>query len=179
MPPSHFLKKKNPKKKKEKKKSKNMLGWPNHPIGGGRPPHLAWGGSATPRPAGLGSVEPPPVAQGVVRPPLRPNAQKQNFERLAQGGPNHPLGHWGWFDCPQTARPRCGRTTPGQTGWSTTTYGVVRPPQHIFLIFSFFLFLFFKCDGGILGINRLNGLSCHNLKVWEGKVSHFKLWRQK
>jgi hypothetical protein len=34
----YFFKKKNPKKKKPKKK---MLGWPNHPLGGGRPPRLA------------------------------------------------------------------------------------------------------------------------------------------
>jgi hypothetical protein len=25
-----------------------------------------------------------------------------------------------------------------------------------------------KCDGGILGIKRLNELNCHNLKVWGG-----------
>jgi hypothetical protein len=31
------------------------------PIGGGRPPRLAWGGSAIPRPA-----EPPPMAQGLM-----------------------------------------------------------------------------------------------------------------
>ena len=37
-----------------------MLGWPNHPIGGGRPPRLAWGGSAIPRPAGLGSGQTTP-----------------------------------------------------------------------------------------------------------------------
>jgi hypothetical protein len=44
MPPSHFFlkNKKNPKKnkKKQKKINKYMLGWPNHPIGGGRPPRL-------------------------------------------------------------------------------------------------------------------------------------------
>jgi hypothetical protein len=40
MPPTlfFFLKKKIPKKQKPKKKYKYMLGWPNHPIGGGRPP---------------------------------------------------------------------------------------------------------------------------------------------
>jgi hypothetical protein len=52
-----------------KKNPKNMLGWPNHPIGGGRPPHLAWGGSTTPRPAGMGAAEPPSGPLGVVRPP--------------------------------------------------------------------------------------------------------------
>jgi hypothetical protein len=46
-------------------------------------------------------------------------------------------------------------------------------------IYFWIFFLKKKCDGGILGINRLNGLNCHNLKVWESKVSHFKLWRQK
>jgi hypothetical protein len=36
-----------------------------------------------------------------------------------------------------------------------------------FYIFFFFGFFFLKkCNGGILGINRLNGLNCHNLKVW-------------
>jgi hypothetical protein len=44
----------------------------------------------------------------------------------------------------------------------------------------FFFNFFFNCDGGIFGINKLNGLNCHNLKVWrEGKMSHFKLWMQK
>jgi hypothetical protein len=55
--------------------------------------------------------------------------------------------------------------------------GVVWPPQakrggHPSIFFSFF---FFKCDGGIWRINRLNGLNCYNLKVLGGKVSHFKL----
>jgi hypothetical protein len=64
------------------------------------------------------------------------------------------------------------------------TYGVVRPPQHIFIYFFGFFFLEFfflekKSVGGILGINRPNGLNCHNLKVWEDKVSHFKLLTQK
>jgi hypothetical protein len=44
MPPLHFFfkNKKNPKKKKKQKKKiyKYILGWPNHPIGGGRPQHL-------------------------------------------------------------------------------------------------------------------------------------------
>jgi hypothetical protein len=45
MPSSHFFlknKKKILKNKKKPKKNiyKYMLGWPNHPIGGGRPPHL-------------------------------------------------------------------------------------------------------------------------------------------
>jgi hypothetical protein len=38
MPPAFFLKKKF--KKKTKKIYKYMLGWPNHPIGGGRPPRF-------------------------------------------------------------------------------------------------------------------------------------------
>jgi hypothetical protein len=46
-----------------------MLWWPNHPIGGDRPPHLAWGGSATLGCPVWGVAEPPPVAQGVVRQP--------------------------------------------------------------------------------------------------------------
>jgi hypothetical protein len=55
-------------------------------------------------------------------------------------------------------------------GWPVTTYGVVRPPQHIFIYFFGFFFLNFflekKSIGGILGINRPNELNCHNLKVW-------------
>jgi hypothetical protein len=54
-----------------------MLGWPNHPIGGGRPPRLAWGGSATPKPQ-FGGGRTTPVAQGVVR-PLGPKAQKRSL----------------------------------------------------------------------------------------------------
>jgi hypothetical protein len=129
-----------------------MLGWPNHPIDGSRPPCLAWGGSATPRPACLRAAKPPPVAQGVVQPPLGPNAQKQNFERLAQGGSNHPLG--------QTLKfpfgPRGGRTILWATGggsiapkrpvwvWANhpgPTQGgrpPLKPPQHIFLDFFFY-----------------------------------------
>jgi hypothetical protein len=84
MPPSLFFFS----KKKEKIK-KNMLEWSNHPIGGGRPPHLAWGGSATPRPA-------------------------------FWGRPNHSQWPTEWFGCPRPAG---------------------------------------------LGINRLNELNCHNLKV--------------
>jgi hypothetical protein len=57
-----------------------------------------------------------------------------------------PLNH------PQTSRPGGGQTTPGQTGWPATTYGVVQPPQHIFIyFFGFFFFLldffFFKVMG--------------------------------
>jgi hypothetical protein len=75
MPPSHFFLK-NKKILKNKKKPKNiykyMLGWPNHPIGGGRPSRLD------------------------------------------------------------------------------------------------FFFKKKKCDEGILGMKRPNGLNCHNLKVWGG-----------
>jgi hypothetical protein len=41
--PQHFffLKEKMP-KKKTKKIYKYTLGWPNHPIGGGRPPFFFW-----------------------------------------------------------------------------------------------------------------------------------------
>jgi hypothetical protein len=48
-------------------------------------------------------------------------------------------------------------------------------------VFCFFGIFFKKkkIAEDILGINRPNGLNCHNLKVWGGKVSHFKIWRQK
>jgi hypothetical protein len=45
--PQHFFfskKKKIPKKKKTKKIYKYMLGWPNHPIGGGQPPRFLFFG---------------------------------------------------------------------------------------------------------------------------------------
>jgi hypothetical protein len=61
-------------------------------------------------------------------------------------------------------------------GWPNHPIGGGRPPRFLF----FWIFFFKKkCVGGILGINKPNGLNCHNLKVWGGKVSHFKLWRQK
>ena len=75
---------------------------------------------------------------------------------------------------------------------------MLRWPNHpsIFLSFFFFFFffwffvffcfrIFFKkqnkiCDRVILGKKkRSKWLNCHNLKVWEGKMLHFKLWRQK
>jgi hypothetical protein len=122
--------------------------WPATPFG------LGWFGHTQ---AGcLGVAEPPPVAHGMVWPPLGPNgnlsvwpkrqpnhpqwpkgwfgppsANRSNFFFLGvwpKGRLNHPLGHWGWFGRPQTSRPWGGRTTPGQTGWPATTYGVVRPP---------------------------------------------------
>jgi hypothetical protein len=44
-----------------------------------------------------------------------------------------------------------------------------RPPQHIFIyLFGFFFLEFFfrkRSVGGILGINRPNGLNYHNLKI--------------
>jgi hypothetical protein len=66
-----------------------------------------------------------------------------------------------------------------QTGWPATTYNHPSIYLYIFLAFSYFLgfffFLFFKkkCDGGILGIIRPNGLNCHNLKLWGGVKCHF------
>jgi hypothetical protein len=38
-----------------------MLGWPNHPIGGGWPPRLAWAWFGHPQ------AKPPPGPKGVVR----------------------------------------------------------------------------------------------------------------
>jgi hypothetical protein len=43
-------------------------------------------------------------------------------------------------------------------GSATTAY--------IYIFFGFLVFFFFKCDRGILGIKRPNGLNCHNLKVF-------------
>jgi hypothetical protein len=105
-----------------------MLGWPNHPIGGGRPPRLAWGGLATPKPAGLGAVEPPPMALGVVRPPLGPNAQKQNFERLAQGAPNYQTWATGGGSAAPWAKRSNFRLAQGAAEPPCGPLGVVRPP---------------------------------------------------
>jgi hypothetical protein len=60
-------------------------------------------------------------------------------------------------------------------------WGGSATPTYIYIFFWVFFFEFFffflekKSVGGILGINRPNGLNYHNLKVWGGKVSHFKL----
>jgi hypothetical protein len=106
-----------------------------------------------------------------------PWAKRSNF-RFAQGAAKPPRGPLGVVQPPPNSLRGCGRTTPGQTGWSNHPIG-----HHLWggSATPAYLFIFFKkkSDGGILGINRLNGLSCHNLKVWGGKVSHFKLWRQK
>jgi hypothetical protein len=53
-------------------------------------------------------------------------------------------------------------------GWPATTYGVVRPPQHIFIYIFGFFFLDKKSARGILGINMPNRLNYHNLKVGGG-----------
>jgi hypothetical protein len=74
------------------------------------------------------------VWPGVVRPPLGPNSQKTNFERFTQGGPNHLLGHWGWF-----GRSGGNRTSPSGPGgglaapWAKRSnfhlaHGVAEPP---------------------------------------------------
>jgi hypothetical protein len=140
--------------------------------------HPIWpgGGSATPRPAGTtlsgprgepplgpnaqkqkfeqlaqGAAEPTPGPLGVVRPPLGPNAQ---IFIWSKGQPNHPLGH---------------EPPPGQTRWLANWGG--RPPCLVFSFFFFFLnFIFKKCYGDILGINRPKWLNCHNLKVWDLKL---------
>jgi hypothetical protein len=87
--------------------------------------------------------------------PLGQTPKNKVLSDWPKGRPNHPLGHWGWFGLSGAAepprwplgvvrphpdgQPGCGRTTPGQTGWLATTYGVVQPPQHIFLFFLFFI----------------------------------------
>jgi hypothetical protein len=128
----------------------------SQPIGGGWPPRLARGWFGHPQASHLGAAEPPLVAQGVVRLPLGSN---ENLSVWPKGWPNHHL-----------ATPR-----PVSLGLATT-YGVVWPPQHIFIYFfgflSFFFFWIFflkKCGRGILGIKRSNRLNCHNLKVWRVK----------
>ena len=63
-------------------------------------------------------------------------AKHSNYS-LAQGAAEPPLGPLGVVRSPLDSRPGCGRTTLGQTGWPSTTYGMVWPPQHIFLIFFF------------------------------------------
>jgi hypothetical protein len=131
-------------------------------------------------------AEPPPVAQGVVRPPLGPIAQNFFFGRLAQGAARSKFLFWAFG-------PRGGSAAPWAIGGGSAAprpadLGVAKPPQakwggrpppmgwfdHLAYFFDFF-FLKKKCDGGILGINMLNGLNCHNLKVWKSKMSHLKL----
>jgi hypothetical protein len=52
-------------------------------------------------------------------------------------------------------------------GWPNHPIGGGRPPRLDFLKKK-------KCDEGILGIKRPNGLNCHNLKVLGGGVKcHF------
>jgi hypothetical protein len=48
-------------------------------------------------------------------------------------------------------------------GWPNHPIGGGRPPR-----LEFFFFLKKKCDEGILGIKRSNGLNFHDLKVWGG-----------
>jgi hypothetical protein len=132
-----ILKKIQKRKKKKPTKKKN---WP---------PHRWW--PATPFGLGGGST-----ATWAKR-------SNKNLSNWHKGWPNHPLGHWGWFDSPQTG-PRGGSAAPHLWGDSATP-----------TIFFFFLNKIY--DDGILGIKMPNGLNCHNLKVWGGKVSHLKLWR--
>jgi hypothetical protein len=115
---------------------------PSWPSGGGR---------ATPSGLGGGSAAPwvnrkfECLAQGAAEPPLGPLGVVQlPLDQPAWGWPNHPrpngvAGHHLW-------------------GGSAT-------PAYIYIFFGFFFF-FFKCDRGILGIKRPNGLNCHNLKVF-------------
>jgi hypothetical protein len=51
---------------------------------------------------------------------------------------------------------------------------VAKPPYRWWLAtpFGFFFLKKKKCDEGILGIKRPNGLNYHNLKVW-GVKCHF------
>jgi hypothetical protein len=134
--------------------------WPHlgRPFGGGRTtPSGPRGGSAAP----WAKRKFEHLAQGVAKPPLGPNAQNFVFGHLAQGAAEPPPGPLGVVR-PPPGRLAWGRPNhPRPNGVAGHTYGV-EPSQHIFLIFFFF---FFKCDGGILRINRLNGLNCHNLKV--------------
>jgi hypothetical protein len=128
------------------------------------------GGSATPDPRG-GSA------------PLGPIAQNFVFGCLAQGAARTtPWAIGGGLAAPKpaglgVAEPPRPNGVAGHHLWGGTT------PTYFLDFFSFFFLDFFflkkKCDGGILGINGLNELNYHNLKVWDGKVSHFKLWRQK
>jgi hypothetical protein len=48
-------------------------------------------------------------------------------------------------------------------GWPNHSIGGGWPPR-----LEFFFKKKKKCDEGILGIKRPNGLNCHNLKLWGG-----------
>jgi hypothetical protein len=82
----------------------------------------------------------------------------------------------GWFSHPQTAGLGVAEPPQAKRGGGPPPMGWFSHPNIFFgFFFFFFRIFFFKCDGGILEINRLNGLNCHNLKVLRDKVSHFKL----
>jgi hypothetical protein len=94
LPPSHILFKKNPKQNKTKRRRRrNMLGWPNYPIGGGRPPCLAWGWFGHPQASRLVVAEPPPRPKGVVRPAWG----WPNYPQAKRGGQPPPIR---WFSHP-------------------------------------------------------------------------------
>jgi hypothetical protein len=128
-----------------------MLGWPNHPIGGGWPPVWPRGGSATlrlavwgwpnhplrpwgwfghPQTGCLGVVRPPLGPNGVVWPPLKAKPSNYFLRVWPKGQPNHLLGPWGWSNHPKAKR-----------GGLATPYGVVQLPQYIS---SSFFWIFFK-----------------------------------
>jgi hypothetical protein len=72
-----------------------MLGWPNHPLGGGWPPRLAWGGSATPRPASLGGPN-HPCGQRQQQRPRRFLSREFLLRLVVQlGHQRHQLRHRG------------------------------------------------------------------------------------
>jgi hypothetical protein len=133
------------------------------------------------------------LAQGAAEPPLGHWRWFDRPKRPVWGRPNHPQWPKGWFGPPWANRskfcfwafgPKGSRTTPWATGGGSAAprlagLGVAEPPQakrggrpppmgwfgHPNIFFGFFFLFKKKCDGGILGINRLNGLNCHNLKV--------------
>jgi hypothetical protein len=101
--PQHifFLKKKFQKKNSKKKKYKYMLGWPNYPISGGRPPRLAWGGVVRPppsKPSGGGRTTPSGPRGGSAAP-----WAKHKFECLIQRAAEPPPRPLGWFGHPRPA----------------------------------------------------------------------------
>jgi hypothetical protein len=134
-------------------------------------------------PFGLGVVRPPPgwPSEGSRTTPSCPQSgsaapwAKQKFERLAQRATEPPPRPLGVVRSPQTSRlnhpqwPRGSSATPKQAdlGWPNHPRANGVANHHLWggSATPAYIYLKKKCVGGILGINRLNELNCHNLKV--------------
>jgi hypothetical protein len=141
------------------------LGWFGHPQAG-----QSRGGETTPNGPGGGSAT--PWATGGGSATLW--AKCSNF-CLAQGAVEPPRGPLRVVRPPPDGWPGGGRTTPGQTGRPGTTYGVVRPPQHIFIYFFGFFFLkfFFLEKKNVLEVKWVKLLQFESLREVKCHILNF------